>query len=129
MVLLTAAPISKVVRLGIGRPTGARSSVFRVWASPRGDVYVAARNIAGDMKTSLHSSGRWRVAFTEAHAAKPGALVPKGKDRAVHKWARPEEFAPRPYLRVGRCVSVGRTRGVRPAVRLQEPGGLARSAR
>lgn len=55
----------------------------------RNDVYVAARNLAGAFKVSLHESGRWRVAFTNPE----NPLIPEGQDRAVYKWQRPDELA------------------------------------
>jgi hypothetical protein len=81
------------VRWAVGSPSGARASVWRVWAR-RDEVYIAARGAASDMKISLHSSGRWRSAFTERHLQRPKPLIPPGADRAFEKWIRPAEFAP-----------------------------------
>jgi hypothetical protein len=81
------------VRWSVGSATGARSTIWRVWAH-RSDVYIAARTVASDMKVSLHASGRWRAAFTEHHLTRPKPLIPPGADRAIEKWTRPPEFAP-----------------------------------
>jgi hypothetical protein len=65
--------------------------VWRLWLVPsKNDVYIAARNAAAAFKVSLHQSGRWRVGFTNPD----DPLIPKGRDRAVHKWHRPPELAP-----------------------------------
>ena len=46
--------------------------------------------MAGEIKTSLHSSGRFRHAFTEQAKSE---FVPEG-DRAWFKWRAPDEFVP-----------------------------------
>jgi hypothetical protein len=81
------------VRFAVGAPDGARGAIWRIWVN-RSDVYVAARATASDMKVSLHASGQWRAAFTEAHQRRKEALIPPDQDRAVDKWDRPTEFVP-----------------------------------
>jgi len=81
------------VRFAVGTPDGPRGSVWRVWTY-RSDVYIAARSAASDQKVSLHASGVWRSAFTEAHAQKENSLVGEGDDRVLDRWNRPAEFAP-----------------------------------
>jgi hypothetical protein len=80
-------------RFAVGTADGARSSVWRVWAY-RSDVYVAARSMVSEMRVSLHASGKWRAAFTEAHMKRPEPFIDPTLDRAVDKWERPPEFAP-----------------------------------
>lgn len=50
--------------------------------------------MAGEVRVSLHESGKYRFAFTEKHQSRADALIPVGVDRAKHKWKRPAEFAP-----------------------------------
>lgn len=89
------AAASLAVRFGIGSPTGARAPIWRVWATPgKDDLYLSGRSFAGDLKVSLHGSGVWRLAFTEQHAQRVNSLVAPGKDRLIHRWSRPPEFAP-----------------------------------
>jgi hypothetical protein len=76
------------VRVAVGE-VGHRSSIWRIWANKgSSDIYVAAGNIAGIQKYSLHQSGRWRYAFT-AQAADD--WIAEGDDRAIDKWERPSE--------------------------------------
>lgn len=83
------------VRFAAVTPAGLRSTVWRLWSSgPKGDVYLAARTLAQDIKVSFHHSGKWRHAFTEEHVSKPTSFVPSGEDRAQSKWRRPSEMAP-----------------------------------
>jgi len=80
------------IRFAVGTPDGARSSTWRVWASRDSSVFVSTRPIGGHLKASLHSSGRWRIEFTDpAEAARIGA--PPG-DRAFDKFTPPPEVAP-----------------------------------
>jgi hypothetical protein len=81
------------VRWAVGLSSGARGSIWRVWAQ-RNEVYIAARSTAADMRISLHSSGRWRSAFTETHLQRPKPLISPERDRAFEKWTRPPKFAP-----------------------------------
>jgi hypothetical protein len=93
--LVPSAP-SDGLRVIVGDEAGGpRSQLWRVWTGDRtSDVYVGARPIAGDIRVSLHESGRWRLAFTATHQKRPEALIGPDEDRARSKWARPAEFAP-----------------------------------
>jgi len=74
--------------VAVGTPSGCRATVWRLWTNPKGDVYVAARALAGSLKVSLHVRGNWRKAFIGAHPADPT------KDRAFLKWKRGPEVSP-----------------------------------
>lgn len=74
---------------------GPRSQLWRIWhGDNNSDVYVGARSVAGEVRVSLHESGKYRLAFTNKHQMRPDALIPLGADRAKHKWGRPAEFVP-----------------------------------
>jgi hypothetical protein len=72
----------------VGTDPGPRSSVWRFWVT-KDEIYVAARDLGGEVKTSLHSSGRYRHAFSQ-EARSP--FAPSG-DRAWFKWKEPTDFA------------------------------------
>jgi hypothetical protein len=82
-----ASKESQTLRVVVGTEFGPRSAVWRIWTQ-KNEVYVAPRSLAGEIKTSLHASGRWRHGFTDT-ARSP--FVPAG-DRAFYKWQRPPEF-------------------------------------
>ena len=79
-----------VVRLAVGRPNGPSSSVLRIW-SPKGksDVYASMRDIAGQVKISLHESGTCIAGLTTQFAAKEvEAVAAMGGGRHQNKWTR-----------------------------------------
>jgi hypothetical protein len=60
-------PRQTVVRFGVRFKGGPRSAVWRLWTGKgTSDVYIAARTLGGVLKASLHESGVWRFAFTDA---------------------------------------------------------------
>lgn len=47
------------IRFAIGTAEGPRSGIWRAWTtSKKSDVYIAARGFAGELKVSLHESGK-----------------------------------------------------------------------
>lgn len=71
------------LRFVIEDEDGFRSSQWRLWITPPGDVYLTTRGMGGIQKYSFHQSGICRSAFTKEHGA-PGAMP----DRAMFKWKR-----------------------------------------
>lgn len=59
------------------------SSLWRLWVTRPGDIYLAVRHMAGVSKYSFHISGICRSAFTSEHGTPPVL-----KDRAMFKWRR-----------------------------------------
>jgi hypothetical protein len=52
------------------------SGTWVAWGNEgKGDIYVASRSIAGDLKVSLHQSGECRFALTSQHLRKPGRVA------------------------------------------------------
>jgi hypothetical protein len=85
------------LRFAVGSPKGPRSSIWRLWTakSPKFDVYLAARHIAGLLKASLHESEEWRVSFTYEYASKLKRNGDWTKNtRDIDKWQRPPEISP-----------------------------------
>lgn len=77
--------------------TGGRACPpWRVWVnSGQSDVYFAHRELAGEMKGSLHASGSWQYGLTEQRA-KTGKPIPgwTGDSRHMKVWKRPPELFP-----------------------------------
>lgn len=64
------------LRFVVGTEEGPWSGTWIAWANQgKGDVYVANRSIAGDLKVSLHQSGECRFALTSQHLKKPNAIA------------------------------------------------------
>ena len=71
------------LRFGVKRQDGFISSLWRLWATKHGDVYLTSKEMGGIHKYSFHQSGRCRSAFTSEHGA-PDTM----DDRAIFKWTR-----------------------------------------
>lgn len=56
------------LRFVVGSIEGPWSPTFVAWANQgKGDVYLSARSMAGDLKVSLHESGECALALTREH--------------------------------------------------------------
>lgn len=86
------------VRFAVGTPTGRSSNSWLVETRKPGDIYIICRDNFSDSKVSLHASGKWRYAFTDAIAKIRPDLVPPGSDRTVHKWSPPTGWKQRPIV-------------------------------
>jgi hypothetical protein len=93
---MEAIPRRFDAKLIVGRPDGARSSLWHVWRT-KNEVYVASSNFGRIEKLSFHSGGICRKAFTTERGV-PNEL----SDRLVHKWRR-AETPPRGF-HSGSCV-------------------------
>ncbi len=83
-----------VFRFAVRDDEGRQSSVFRVWRGERSsDVYIASRSVAGEIKASLHQSGRCQIALNKQYAQRPDAVLLEGGDRYFSKWKRREPSA------------------------------------
>lgn len=71
------------LRLRIKREDGFVSSIWRLWATKHGDVYLTTKGMGGIHKYSFHKSGICRSAFTSEHG-----IPQKMSDRAINKWKR-----------------------------------------
>ena len=92
---LTDLPvITGEIRFAVGHPSGVTSNSWRMWATKKGDVYLACRDNLTDTKVSLHASGRWRMGFTrEAIAGKPDLMAGE-RNRAWEVWDAPPATLP-----------------------------------
>lgn len=71
------------LRFGIKRQDEYISSLWRLWATKLGDVYLSTKGMGGIHKYSFHQSGICRSAFTSEHG------TPKSmEERAIFKWKR-----------------------------------------
>jgi len=79
-----------VVRFAVGCLSGPRSAVFRVWSpSGKSDVYASVRNIAGEIKISLHGTGECNAGLTDQFAKKKEAAIEAtGGSRHQSRWNR-----------------------------------------
>jgi hypothetical protein len=86
-------PIGATLRFALGSRNGPRSNTWSVIGGRTSDeVYLAARDVMGTAKLSMHSSGRWRWAMTSKEATRR-QLAP-GEDRVMGRWEEPAPVAP-----------------------------------
>jgi len=71
------------LRFGIKREDGFISSIWRLWATKHGDIYLTTKGMGGIHKYSFHQSGICRSAFTSEYGP-PKTM----SDRAIHKWKK-----------------------------------------
>jgi hypothetical protein len=77
-------------RVCVGDRDGAHASVWRIWANRNhSDVYIAARDIAGVQKWSLHESGDWRHQWVTSQYA---LHLTNSDDRIIDQWPEPAQF-------------------------------------
>jgi hypothetical protein len=85
---------SGAARFAVGSPDGISSNSWRCWTEKSG-IYIACRDNFSETKISLHTSGRWRMGFTqEAVDERPDILAGDFNDRAWDKWEEPAELKP-----------------------------------
>jgi hypothetical protein len=53
-------------RLSFGKP-GKRAAIWKIAATPAGEVYLLERSTGRYLKVSLHKSGDWRLQWIEGH--------------------------------------------------------------
>jgi hypothetical protein len=82
------------VRFAVGLPDGLTSNAWRVWTGKHGDVYIACRDNFKEAKVSLHTSGRWRMAYTSEAITKNISLLSGEENRAWEVWDKPPATLP-----------------------------------
>lgn len=80
------------LRFVVGTLHGPWSGTWVVWANQgKGDIYVAARSVASQIKVSLHQSGQCRMALTREHLRRPNPLLGPS-DRGAIVWEMRENL-------------------------------------
>lgn len=84
------------VRFAVRDPEGRRSATWKCWSpSGKNDVYLACRELAGALKTSLHQSGSWHVAyFRDFFEDRVPEEHRTNRGRFIDQWSRPSAIAP-----------------------------------
>ena len=82
------------LRFAIGNPAETTSNSWRMWTENLGDIYLLCCDNYREVKVSLHATGRWRMAITDAAVARNPRLVPPGTNRAWEVWDEPPGTLP-----------------------------------
>jgi hypothetical protein len=115
----------RALRFGIHDDAGRRAATWKLWtetSAGRSEAYLTCRSLGGTLKTSLHESGKWHIAYSQRTFEEyvKGA-IPKFEDRYIEKWPRPSDIAPgitlafrivTPWSAVTTPVKGGRFKGV-----------------
>jgi len=86
---------TKAIRFGIWDGKDRRAATWKLWTeSGHSDVYLACRELGGELKASLHQSGYWHIAYSQQGFKRhvEGA-IPSQKSRFTDKWPRPKAIA------------------------------------
>jgi len=87
----------KSVRFGVSDEQQLCSASWKLWTETAGEnseVYLACRELDGELKASLHQSGQWHIAFSnQAYKEHVEGSIPSLKNRFTDKWPRPTEIA------------------------------------
>jgi len=82
------------IRFGITDEKEHCAATWKLWTMIGGgksDVYLACRALGGELKTSLHESGRWHIAYTpKMFKEKVEGTSAKQHNRFIEKWPRPK---------------------------------------
>ena len=88
-------PIRKgSAQFAVGAPDGISSNCWKFFTTKSG-IYLVCRDNFKEVKVSLHTSGTWRMGFTEqAVADRPDLVSAITGDRVWDKWEEPTEIKP-----------------------------------
>lgn len=87
----------KFIKFGVSDAKGLRASTWKLWTETSGgksEIYFSNRSLGGELKTSLHESGKWHNSFSyNTYKEKVEGKISTLKDRFVEKWDRPPEIS------------------------------------
>lgn len=87
----------KSIRFGVGSSESLHSATWKLWTETSGghsEIYLACRELGGELKASMHESGDWHVAFCEStYEERVEGAVPSLNNRFANKWPQPSEIA------------------------------------
>jgi len=73
-----------------------QAATWKVWTEPKKlDVYLACRELGGELKASLHESGQWHVGYSQKFFQEKvaGSGGHAQRNRFVQEWARPKPLS------------------------------------
>jgi hypothetical protein len=84
------------IRFTVRNESGQRAATWKCWSEPaKSDVYLACRELGGALKSSLHGSGRWHVAYAPSFFEESVSEQDRTeRGRFIDKWARPKSIVP-----------------------------------
>jgi len=86
------------IRFGISDGASKRAATWKCWSPKRtgkNDIYLACRALGGVLKTSLHESGYWHIAFLHHYYEENMRdHYEKENNRFIERWERPKELSP-----------------------------------
>jgi hypothetical protein len=84
------------IRFGIRAVSGHRAATWKCWTGgiDGSEVYLACRELNGELKASFHESGQWHIAYSPKFFGERFEEATRPATRFVDKWPRPIEIAP-----------------------------------
>jgi hypothetical protein len=86
----------RAVRFGVTDGKGHRSATWKCWTyvgASKSDVYLACRELRGELKASFHESGSWHIAYSNNFFRNGFEESSKPESRFTQQWPRPPEIA------------------------------------
>jgi hypothetical protein len=80
------------IRFGVTDHAGRRAATWKCWTQVgrgKADVYLACRALQGNVKLSLHESGRWHVGFDASRFASMFEKNSEPPTRFAGRWDKP----------------------------------------
>jgi hypothetical protein len=74
------------IRWAVGSIDGPRGATWRLWGNKKGDVYVAARSIAGQAKASFHRDRKCHLGCTGEYIERARTQFPGLTARHWDRW-------------------------------------------
>ena len=87
----------KSIRFGVGSSGSLHGATWKLWTETSGgnsEIYMTCRALGGELKVSLHQSGKWHVAFDQkTYDEKVKGALPSLNSRFVDSWEEPPEIS------------------------------------
>ena len=81
----------RAIRWAVGSIDGPRGATWRLWGHKKGDVYLAARSITGEVKASFRPDRKCHLGFTGEYFETASTQFPGLTSRHWDRWTIPHE--------------------------------------
>jgi hypothetical protein len=80
-----------LIRFGISDNNHLRAATWKLWTpNAKTDIYLSCRELRGNMKASMHSSGSWHFGYTQEALEYFETENAFNQKKYIQKWQRPQ---------------------------------------
>jgi hypothetical protein len=84
---------ANAIRFGVRALSGQRAATWKCWAEEeRSEIYLACRELHGELKASFHESGKWHVGYTRKFLEDRFDNETRPATRFIEEWTTPGEI-------------------------------------